>query len=360
MIKKRPLILTGFFLSGISSLGINPFSADPWIRPKMLLIFAGLSLILLDDIFRLNKWPEAKHFLSPALPLMAFTAFLFLHIFVFRYSFIQLSWLLPLSFLFSLLFLFHNQEDNGLMDIFLHGLTVVFALQSSIALYQFLFFQHSGFEQMGSALKWRTLGLIGNPNQLATFLALYFFRARKYWWSTPWQKTCTLLVGLALALTFSRGVFLALFLASLVNLKSPQWKKIWLPVLAGTVILLATEFVSGPTGFFSLDSVTGRFESYAAFFHGLPLSPTSFLLGSSNWNLFSPVHNQFLLTFEFFGMIGLLLLLWLTWKVFSRDKSLILFFIVFSLYDLPLLNPSFLVLMGLYLLPSVLAARRQD
>lgn len=358
MIKSRSFYIAGFFLLGISSLGFNPFSADPWIKPKIILILAGLLLVLLDDILKLHQWPQFNRRHSLALPLMLFAAYLVFHIIIFRYSFIQLPYILPLAFLFSLLFFFRREEESATMVKLLHGLTFVFVFQSLFGLYQFLFFQASGVQQMGSVLKWRTLGLIGNPNQLAAFLALYFFRSKKYWWSSPVQKACTILTGIVLTLTFSRGVFLALVIVLLMNLKKEDLKKLLLPGLGGILILITAEFLSGATGFFNRDSVTGRFESFVAFFSGLTLTPMTFFFGTADWNFNSPVHNQFLLTFELFGMTGLVLLLWFIRNAFLTDKRLVLFFILFSLYDLPLLNPAFVSLFMIYLLPSVISARK--
>lgn len=259
----------------------------------------------------------------------------------------QLSFLFPLCLLSGLALVFQNDFTK---DERVHWLSLVFVIQSALAISQFLFFDFFGFQQMGPALKWRTLGLIGNPNQLALFLSLYFFLPGQHLWNSRWSKLKSCLVLIALALTFSRGVFLALLVIALFEFKPVQWKRFLLHILGMIVLFILAETLIGATGLMNSDSVTGRWESYKVFFSDLNQPFEILLLGSRTWDMASPVHNQFLFLLKNFGAVSVLLYCWITLRIYktARNPGLLLF--LFSLYDLPLLNASFVFMLLLILL----------
>ncbi len=309
----------GFIILGISSLAVDPWSSDLWIRPKLIMMLVGLTLIAIPSILNLKKLPELN---KQGLILFLFSIFLVCHAFIFQYSFLQLAYLFPLFFLASLVFLFNAKKFDT------RFLEWVFLLQSLVAIAQFFFFDAFHLQMMGAALKWRTLGFIGNPNQLGLFLAFYFLRPSK-------NKWISLIVGLAFILTFSRGAFLALAAALFLGNQLSNWKSTVkkFAVLIFAVVLV--EIFYGQTGIVNLDSITGRAASYLNF-----PRPQNVLFGSATWDLQSPVHNQFLFAFECFGLVGLGLLIGLFWNLFKEYRKIAILLITFSLYDLPLLNPA--------------------
>ena len=309
----------GFIILGISSLAVDPWSSDLWIRPKLVMMLVGLTLIAIPSILKLKKLPELN---KQGLILFIFSIFLVCHAFFFQYSFLQLAYLFPLFFLASLAFLLNEKKfDSDFLDW-------VFLIQSIVAIAQFFFFDVFHLQMMGEALKWRTLGFIGNPNQLGLFLAFYFLRPSK-------NKWISLIVGLAFILTFSRGAFLALAVALLLGNHLSEWKSTAkkFAVLIFAVVLV--EIFYGQTGIVNLDSITGRAASYLNF-----PKPQNVLFGSASWDLQSPVHNQFLFAIECFGLVGLVLLIGFFWNLFKDDKKVALLLISFSMYDLPFVNPA--------------------
>lgn len=343
----RLLFTFGLFFLGISSLGFNPTSADPWIRPKIVLGLTGLLFLISSSMMDLKKLPDWKTASRIGLALISFSFFLLVQSFYFHYSFMQLSFLFPLCLLSGLALVFQNDFTK---DERVHWLSLVFVIQSALAISQFLFFDFFGFQQMGPALKWRTLGLIGNPNQLALFLSLYFFLPGQHLWNSRWSKLKSCLVLIALALTFSRGVFLALLVIALFEFKPVQWKRFLLHILGMIVLFILAETLIGATGLMNSDSVTGRWESYKVFFSDLNQPFEILLLGSRTWDMASPVHNQFLFLLKNFGAVSVLLYCWITLRIYktARNPGLLLF--LFSLYDLPLLNASFVFMLLLILL----------
>lgn len=309
----------GFIIIGISSLAVDPWSSDLWIRPKLIMMLIGLALIAVSSILKLERLPKIN---AQGLVLFLFSFFLVFHAIYFEYSFLQLAYIFPLFFLASLVFLFIEKKfETDFLDW-------IFLAQSLIAIVQFFFFDAFHLQMMGEALKWRTLGLIGNPNQLGLFLAFYFLKPSK-------NKWISLIVGLAFILTFSRGAFLALAVALFLGNHISEWKSTAKKFAVLIFAVVFVEIVYGQTGIVNLDSITGRASSYLNF-----PQPQNFLFGSAIWDLQSPVHNQFLFALECFGLIGLLFYLVFLRLLYKANKKVAVLLIAFSLYDLPLLNPS--------------------
>jgi hypothetical protein len=348
MSKNRILLYIGLFFLGISSLGFNPYVPSPWISPKFFLAFIGLAILFLQEIFSL------KDFNIKIVKEISLSSFLFLAacLFFIIQRFVLISpWGETISFVailltLGLISLIKKVDINDKEEIVLmHFLNGIFFLQATITIIEFIFFKHFNFTMMGSSLKWRSLGLIGNPNQLALYLSLYYLRPIKHWWNFKYGKTLTFLISGALLLTFSRGVYLALFISYLSFSKIPLKKNILRATLSAALIIgiiFSIEFYWQKTGILNIDSVSGRILSFESFVNEYTFNIQDFLIGTGNFEINSPIHNQYLYLFKSTGIIGLLLYALILISLRQKNALLVIMIAIFSIYDLPLFNPAFI------------------
>lgn len=352
MLINRAFFYLGLFFLGLSALGFYPMEQGPWTTPKILLAFSGLGLLLSSQIF------SAKSFSIPTQNLFSNTWLLFLLVCLF--FIIQCSLLdLPLNENLSVIAVFlcvgiiGLSKEKEIYEREEHSLTVflncLFAIQAVATLIQFVFFEHFKFTMMGLSLKWRSLGFIGNPNQLALYLSLFFLRPVKHWWTPRYAKAVAAIVTLALILTFSRGVYLALFFASIYFLKDKIKKFLALGTIA-LIIVFTIEFLWKKTGVLNMDSLTGRAHSFQSFFNEYVFSFLKTLVGTGKFEINAPLHNQYLYLFKHVGLIGLLLFVLILISLLKRNAPLVVVISIFSLYDLPLLNLAFVFTSLLYFL----------
>lgn len=352
MLINRILYYLGLFLLGLSALGFYPMEHGPWTTPKMILAFSGLAFLFTSQIF------SAKSFSIPTRNYFSNTWFLCLLVCVFliiQCQLLNLSWNENLSvfavFLsVGIIGIFRVEENNEREEkALMVFLNCVFSIQAVATLIQFIFFEHFNFTMMGSSLKWRSLGLIGNPNQLALYLSLFYFRPIKYWWSPRYGKILTELVSLALILTFSRGVYLALFFATIYFFKN-RIKKSSVIGFCAFAIIFSIELLWKKTGILNADSITGRAQSFQMFFNDYVFTFGNVLIGDGKFETNIPIHNQFLYLFKHTGLIGTILFVLILISLLKRNTPLVVFIAIFSLYDLPLLNMAFVFTSLLYFL----------
>ncbi|MDD4975424.1 MAG: hypothetical protein PHY93_13780 [Bacteriovorax sp.] len=324
----------------------------PWTTPKIMLAFSGLGLLFTSQTF------SAKSFHFPTQNFSSETWLLFLLACVFliiQCIFLNFPWNENLAvfavFLSVGIIDLTKVKENDVSEeyVFMLFLNCIFALQAVATIVQFIFFEHFKFTMMGSGLKWRSLGLIGNPNQLALYLSLFFLRPIKHWWSPRYGKILTATVTLALILTFSRGVYLALFFASIYFLKNKVKKSVAVALFA-MAIIFTIEISWKKTGVLNLDSLTGRAHSFQLFFNEYVFNFLKMLIGDGRFEINAPLHNQYLYLFKHVGLIGLLLFVFILMSFLKRNTPLVVLIAIFSIYDLPLLNLAFVFTSLLYFL----------
>jgi hypothetical protein len=348
----RIILYLGYFFLGISSIGFNSRELNPWTTPKIHLAFIGLGILFFKEIL-LGKPLNLK-----ILKEISLTSFILISaclLLIFQQRLINYPWgenILFVAVLLSTglicLFKKEGRKNEFVLMIFLN---CIFLIQSAASIIQFIFFENFHFTMMGSSLKWRSLGFIGNPNQLALYLSLYYFRPVKYWWDCKYGKIITFIVSVALLLTFSRGVFLALFISYFFSFLSSLKNKLKWVVAAGTCLLFiiwTIEFYWHKTGFFNTDSIIGRILSYSSFINDYTFNAQSFFIGLGYFELNTPIHNQYLYLFNSIGILGPLFYILILLSFFKINTPLAYMIAFFSMYDLPLLNPAFVFGIILY------------
>lgn len=352
MLINKILFYLGLFFLGLSPLGFYPMEHGPWTIPKIMLGFSGLGLLFTSQTF------SAKNFHFPTPKYFSDTWLLFLIVcvlLIIQCIFLNFPWNENLAvfaiFLSVGIIGLTNVKENDVSEkyVFILFLNCIYAVQAVATIVQFIFFEHFNFTMMGSSLKWRSLGLIGNPNQLALYLSLFFLRPINHWWSPRYGKTLTAAVTLALILTFSRGVYLALFFSLIYFLKNKIKKSVAFALFA-MAIIFTIEILWKNTGVLNIDSLTGRAHSFQLFFNEYVFNFLKLLIGDGRFETNAPIHNQYLYLFKHVGLAGLLLFVFILKSLLKRNTPLVILIAIFSLYDLPLLNLAFVFTSLLYFL----------